>query len=192
MNKFAFGAALVALSLAVPAAAQNNQILIVDMDRVFTECTACRAASTQLQSQAQQLQQRAQQLQQPLQTEGQAIQTAVRALNGKQADAALQQRITAFQGRQSAAEQELAGRQQTLRSTQTNVNQQIATRLGPIIEQLRNSRNAAVVLDKGQTLANNASLDITAQVLQQLNQQLPSVSVTPAPAAPAGQQPQGR
>ncbi|HEX8050942.1 MAG TPA: OmpH family outer membrane protein [Solirubrobacterales bacterium] len=201
MNRFAFGAALAALTVALPGVAQaqrNNAspILVVDTDRVFAECTACRAAQTQLQTQVQQVQQLAQQLAAPLQTEGQQIETAVRALNGRQPDAALQTRITNFQNRQNQASQQVQQRQNTIRSTEAHVNQQIGQRLIPITESIRNARGALVVLNKGSTFANAPATDVTNEVLQQLNQQLPSVSVTPmpqqAPAPGTQPQPQGR
>ena len=202
MNKFVFGAAIAALTVALPGAAQaqrNNQpaVLIVDTDRIFAECNACTAASTQLNQQMQSAQQLAQQLAAPLQTEGQQLDAAVKALNGRQPDAALQARITNFQTRQNQASQQLQQREQQIRSTQAHVNQQIGTRLGPIIEQIRNTRRAAVVLAKGQTLANDNSLEVTNEVLTELNRVLPSVSVTPLPqpaqpAQPNTQQPQGR
>lgn len=202
MKKIVLGtAAAAALSLGMSGAAlaqRNNAagatVLVVDTDRVMTECTACRAAQTALQGQVQQAQQFAQGLAQPLQTEGQAIEAAVRALNGKQPDAALQQRATAFQTRQNQANQQIGQREQTIRSTQAHVQQQIGTRLIPIIESIRASRRAAIAVSKSSTLANDNAIDITAEVLTQLNQQVPSVSVTPlpqqnAPAAPAGTQP---
>ena len=198
MKNLLIGAA-VALSLAAPAAAVAQRggsapvVLIVDTDRVFNECTACRAASTQLQQQAQQYNQRAQQLQQPLQTEGQAIETALRALNGRQPDAALQQRITAFRQREASAEQELGTRQQTIRSMQAHVQQQIGVRLIPIVEQIRAARGATIVVSRNSTLAHNNANEITNEVLTALNQQLPSVSVTPLPQqqpAQPQQQPQ--
>ncbi|WP_243455677.1 OmpH family outer membrane protein [Sphingosinicella sp. BN140058] len=203
MKKIVLGtAAAAALSLGMSGAAlaqRNNNaagaaVLVVDTDRVMTECTACRAAQTALQGQVQQAQQFAQGLAQPLQTEGQAIEAAVRALNGKQPDAALQQRATAFQTRQNQANQQIGQREQTIRSTQAHVQQQIGTRLIPIIESIRASRRAAIAVSKSSTLANDNAIDITAEVLTQLNQQVPSVSVTPlpqqnAPAAPAGTQP---
>lgn len=199
MIKFAFGTALVALSLAVPAAAPAQKlggavVAVVDTDRIFRECTACRAAQTQLQSQVTQAQQRAQQLQTPLTTEGTAIENALRALNGKQPDAALQARINAFNTQRNTAETEMANRQRTLQSTQAHVNQQIGTRLGPIINTVMNARGANLVVSKGSTLANAQAIEVTDQVLTQLNQQLPSVSVTPLPQPPAQQQqqPQGR
>lgn len=196
MNKFAFGAAVAVLAAAMPAAAPAQRlsaqpIAVVDTDRIFRECTACVAAQTQLQTQLQQAQQRAQQLSQPLQAEGQAVQAAVRALNGKQPDAALTQRIQALQTKQNTANQELAGREQSLRSTQSNVTQQIGARLQPIINTVMQSRGAALVVDKSATLAVSPALDITADVLAQLNQQLPSVTVAPL-QQPQQPQPQGR
>jgi len=193
MTKYAIGAALAALSLALPTAASAQRIgpavvAVVDTQRIFTECTACRAAQTQIQSQITQAQQRAQTLQAPLQTEGNAIQAALRALNGKQPDAALQTRIRNFQTQENSANQELTNRQNTIRSTQAHVNQQIGTRLGPIINTVMNNRGATLVVDKGSTLANAPALEVTNEVLTALNQQLPSVSVTPLPQQP-GQQP---
>ena len=191
MNKLAFGVALAAFSLAVPGAAlAQSTILVVDTDRVMTECTACRAANAQLQSQATALQQRQQQAQQQLRTEGQPIQTAVAALNGRQPDAALQTRITTFQNNQQRLAQELEGRGATLQSTQAHVSQQIGQRLITIVEQVRARRRATIVISRGSTLANDSAADVTAEVLTALNQQLPSVSVTPLPQQQ--QQPAGR
>lgn len=198
MNKFVFGAAIAAFSLSVPgtASAQRNAapVLVVDIGRVSSECTACRAAQQQIQSQATQLQQRQQQLAQQLQTQGQPIETAVNALNGKQPDAALQQRIQTFENQRNAAAQELQGRGQQLESVGAHVNQQITERLRLILEQIRASRNASVVLAKGGTWASAPAIDVTNEALTALNQQLPSVSVTPLPqpAQPAQPQPQGR
>ena len=108
MTKLFFGAALATLAIAIPTAAPAQRlnpavVAVVDIARVSTECTACRAAATQIQTQVQQLQTRAQQLQTQLSGQGQPIQTAVNALNGRQPDAALQQRITAFQTQERSA-----------------------------------------------------------------------------------------
>ena len=196
MTKYLFGSALAALALAAPAAApaqrlSNAVIAVVDTGRVFSECTACRAAATQLQTQLQQAQQRGQQLSAPLQTEAQAVQTAVNALAGKQPDAALQRRIQALQTQQNSANQELAGREQTLRSTQAHVNQQISARLTPIFNQVMQSRGASLIVTRDAVLASSPSIDVTNDVLALLNQQLPSVSVTPLPQQQQ-QQPTGR
>jgi Skp family chaperone for outer membrane proteins len=197
MTKYLLGAATAALLLAVPGAASAQRatpssILIVDTDRVLATCTACVAATAQLQAQGQAFQTRQQQIQAQLRTEGAPIQTAVNALNGRQPDPALQTRITGFQTHQNQLAQELQGRQQTLESTQQNVSRQIGERLIAIVEQVRAQHGATVAIAKGSTLANDNTVDVTSEVLTLINQQLPSVSVTPLPAPPPGTQPQGR
>lgn len=187
--------AAAALALPTIAPAQRlspTVIAVVDTDRVSRECAACKVAQTQLRSQLTSAQTRATQLRQPLQTEGAAIQAAVTALAGKRPDAALEKRARDFQAKQATAERELATREQTLRSTQAHVNQQIGTRLGPIITAVMTARGATVVVDKGATLAAAPSLDVTSDVIAQLDRQLPSVSVTPLPAQPQPARPQGR
>src|SRR4051812_28924193 len=179
MTKYLLGAAAAALLLAVPGAASAQRatpssILIVDTDRILSTCTACVSASSQLQAQAQALQTRQQQIQTQLRTEGQPIQTAVNALNGRAPDPALQTRITGFQTRQQQLAQELQGRQQTLESTQQNVSRQIGERLITIVEQVRAQHGATIAIAKGSTLANDNAVDVTAEVLTLVNQQLPS------------------
>lgn len=197
MTKLLFGTAMAVLAAAIPAAAPAQRaagavVVVVDTERVYRECTACKAAQATLQAQATSLQQRAQQLGQPIQTEAQSLDAAIKALAGKQPDAALTARITALQTKQSTAQQEIQGREQTLRSTQQNVLQQINVKLNPVINQVMTARGANLAVDENNTLAHAASLDITNDVLAALNQQLPSVSVTPLPQSANQQQPQGR
>jgi outer membrane protein len=186
-------AALAVTAIALPAAASAQRapaavIVVVDNGRIYEQCTACRAAVTQLQSQATQLQARQQALAGPLRTEAQSIQTAANALKGAQPGAALEARARALQTRQEAANTELQRLQQNLQSSQQNVRRQIDARLGPIISSVMTARGANIAVDTEATLARSPSLDVTTEVLTQLNTQLPAVSVTPLPqqAAPQG------
>jgi len=182
MRKMIVAAALAATAFTLPSAAvAAPTVLIVDLDKVLTDCTACRAATASIQGQVQQGQSRAQALENQLKPEAASLDAAVKALAGKAPDAALRTRVTAFQTRQQAAEAELANKQRQLESTQANVQQQIANRVVLISEQIRARRQADVVLGKNATLASNSASDITTEVLTALNQQLPSVSVTPMP-----------
>ena len=104
MNKLVIGSLLA--TLAIPAAASAQQaaqsaVIVVDTQRIYAECTACKAAQTQLQAQGTALQQRAQQLEAPIRTEAQAIQAAA---GGKTPDAALQKRLQALQAQQTTAD----------------------------------------------------------------------------------------
>jgi outer membrane protein len=175
------------LAIAAPAAAQRvppANIAVVDTNRVTSECTACRAASTALQGQVTALRTRQQQLTASLQGEGTAIQTAVNALAGKQPDAALTARVRAFQAKQDAANQELGRQEQQIKRNQQHVLQQIGARLGPVIDQVMQRRGANLVIEASASLKAAPALDVTNDVLAGLNAVLPNVSTT-APAAPA-------
>jgi Skp family chaperone for outer membrane proteins len=193
MKKFAIGAAI-ALNLALPAAALAQRapaatVVVVETDRIYRECTACRAAQTTLLGLQTQLQQRAQQLGQPIETEIQSIQQAAAAARNQTgaarttAEQQLQQRAERVEQQRTAAQQELGRMEQNLRSTQANVVQQVNARLNPIINQVMTQRGANLALDVNATLAHSAALNVTDAVLAQLNSQLPTVSVTPLPQA---------
>ena len=193
-----------ALVIAAPAAVAQPRtpaasILVVDTNRVLRECTACVAATAALQAQETTFQQRGQALTAPLQTEQQAIQQAAQAASAltgaarTNAENALRPRIQAFQQRQQTAEQELRTLQQNFESTRVHVSLQLNQRLQPIYNQIMAARGANLVLSTDARLASAPALDITSEVLAQLNRQAPSVSITPLPpqqgAAQPGQQP---
>ena len=161
--------------------AQSATVLTVDTDRILAECTACRSAATNIQGQINSARQRAQTLEGQLRTEAQGLETQVKALNGRQPDAGLQQKITAFQTKQNQARTELGNRERQIESIQAHVQQQIGTRVVQIAEQIRARRQASVVMSKGSLMAVDPRSDVTGEVLAALNQQLPSVSVTPLP-----------
>lgn len=201
MNKFIFGAAAAALALTTPMAAQAQRapdavIVLVNTDRVYRECTACRAAQTQLEGMVNSARARAAQLGQPLQTEAQSIEQAGAALRNQtgaaraSAETALTTRVQQFQARQTAAQQEIARLEQNIQSTQANVLRQINERLNPIVTQVMTQRNANIALDTNATLARSNAVDVTDAVLAALNQQLTTVNVVPLPAPPQPAQPQ--
>ena len=186
--------ASIAVSAILPAGAAHAQaipsavVAIVDLERVQSECTACKAAAAALQSQASALKAREQALTTPLQTEGQSIQTAINALNGKEPDAALQARIKAFDTKRQEGAQEIQSRTQQLQRNQAYIAQQIQAKLSPIYQQVMQRRGANVLVEQNATLATASALDVTNDVLTAINTALPAVQTT----APAQQAPQGR
>jgi len=185
-----------AAALMVPAAAGAQAvpaavIAVVDLDNVTTNCTACKSASAALQGQVSAAKARQAALAGPLNTEGQAIDTAAKALNGKEPDAALKARASAYQTKLQSAQQEMQNREEQIRRNQAYIQKQIGDKLGPIYQQVMQKRGANVLMEVGSTLATSQSVDVTADVLAGLNAALPTIATT-APAAPAQQQPQGR
>lgn len=193
MNKLLVSAAFAAAVLA-PASA-NAQALspavigVVDLNKVTTDCNACKTASATLRSQAQALEAREKALGDPLKTEAAALQKAIDALGGKQPDAALEARIKAFQTKQQSGAAELTRKQQDFERTRQYVQQQIAQKLGPIYEQVRQKRGATILVELGTTLASAPAIDVSNDVTAALNVALPTISTNP-PAQPAA--PQGR
>jgi Skp family chaperone for outer membrane proteins len=197
MKTLIYIAALAASAAAIPSAAIAQRapaaiVVVVDSDRIYRECTACKSAQTQLQAKVTALQARQKSLADGLRPEGQSIQTAIQALNGKDPDAALRTRVQAFQAKEEAANKELQGGQTNLQSIQANVLRQINAKMSPVINQVMTAKGANVAVDVGATLAHAQATDVTADVLAGLNAALPSVSLTPLPASAQQKQPQGR
>ena len=137
MNKIllsaALAAAVIAPNAAVAQAIPGAIIAVVDANRIYAECNACKAAKTSLDSQLASAQALQASLGASLQTEGKALQPAVDALKGGKPDAALTARIQAFQAKQQSAQQQLAQRQETIQANQQYVVSQINTKLDPAI-----------------------------------------------------------
>jgi outer membrane protein len=169
---------------AVPAAV----IAVVDLERVTSDCNACKTAAAALRAQINSLQNREKTLAAPLQTEGKSIQAAIDALNGKEPDAALQARIKAFQAKQQQGSQEIQAQQAQIQRNNQYVQKQIGDKLGPIYQSVMQRRGANVLLETGSTLATTTTVDVTNDVLAALNTALPTISAV----APAQQAPQGR
>jgi outer membrane protein len=188
-------AALIAASaLASPALAQRvpaASVAVVDLDRVGRECNACKTAGAALQSQVTAFNNRRQALNTQLQPERTQLQTAVNALAGKQPDAALTQRIQAFQQKEVSAAQELERSQTQIQRNQAYISQQINTKLAPLLQPAMERRGANVLMDSGAAIRYATTVDITNDVLAALNGALTSVATT-APAQPQQTNPQGR
>jgi Skp family chaperone for outer membrane proteins len=183
-----------AAAVAAPAAVQAQRapaavIVLVDTNKVYNDCNACRTAQAQLQSQITAAQSRQQTLASQLQPERESIQNAINALGGKEPDAALKTRVQSFQTKSEQAQQELARAEQNIQAIRANVVRQIDEKFGPAVSQVMAQRGANVAIDMEGTIAHGAGTDITDAVLAAVNATLPSISVTPLPQQ---QQPQGR
>jgi Skp family chaperone for outer membrane proteins len=183
-------AAVSAAALAAPTAALAQRapaavVVVVDTNRIYGECNACKTAQASLTSQINALQARKQTLAGQLQPEGQSIQTAINALNGKEPDAALKARVQAFQKKEQDAQDELEKGQANIQSIRQNVLQQINAKLDPAVNSVMTQRGANLAVDVEATLAHGTAIDVTDAVLAALNATLPSVSLTPLPQQPA-------
>lgn len=197
LKSAALASGLALAALATPAFAQAvpaSKVAVVDLDRIARECNACKVANQTLQGQVQAFEARRGQLASTLQPEAQGLETAVKALNGKQPDAALQGRIQAYQQKEQQAGQELQGQQVQIQRNQAYVGQQIQQALANLYKPAMTKRGANVLVEVGQTLAYDPTLDVTGDVLTALNGALTTINTTaPAPQqAPQQAAPSGR
>ena len=185
MKYLLVSAALAVTSLAPAAAVAQTVpaaiVVVVDSNRAANECNACKTAAASLRSQASAFEARRTALNNQLAPERKGIQTAVDALGSKEPDAALQARIKAFQTKAQAAEQELGTTQQRLQSINLNILKQIKDKLDPAVQAVMARRGANLAVETDNTLAHGAALDVTNDVIAQLNSTLTSVSATPLP-----------
>ncbi len=185
----AFAASVLAPSAALAQQVPAPIVVVVDSNRAANDCNACKTAAASLRSQASAFESRRNTLTTQLGTERQAIQASVTALQGKQPDAALQARIKAFETKAQAAEKELGDTQQRLQSVNANILRQIKAKLDPAVNTVMTQRGANLAIEVDNTLAHAQGLDVTTQVIAQLNATLSSISVAPLPPQSA---PQGR
>ena len=69
---------------------------------------------------------------------------------------------------------------------------QIEQSLGPILNTVFQERGATIMLDRGAIVLGSVDIDVTASVIQRLDQVLPSVKVTPAAPDPSAPKPEGQ
>jgi len=185
----AFSAALITPAAATAQAVPTAIVAVVDVDRVASECNACKTAIAALNAQQTAFNNRKQALAAPLEAEGKSIQAAVDALpKGKQPDAALRARYNAFQEKQQQGAEELQRQAEQIQRNEAYVSQQIQSKLNTVYAPVMQRRGANLLVDVRATLATTPAVDVTNDVLAALNAALPTIATT----APAPQQPQGR
>ena len=184
----AFAALMIAPSAATAQSVPAAVVAVVDLDKVTTDCNACKTAAAALRSQITSLQNRERTLTGPLETEQKSIQAAVDALKGNQPDAALQARARAWETKRQQAAQEMTRGREQIQRNQQHISRQIETKLGPIYQQVMQRRGANLLIEVRSTLATSSSVDVTADVLAALNTSMPTLQTQ----APAQAQPQGR
>jgi outer membrane protein len=184
----AVAVAATAVALSPEASAQRRgdnratTAVVFDYQRVLAESTAGRGIAASLQQIGQQINAEAQALApevQSLQQEQQRIEALVRNMTPEQRQSnsqvqAFAQRYQQVQGRRAQLEGDFeCSRIIALRT----FDQQIS----PVVRQVMEGRGAGIVLDSGATQMHSPQFDVTTEVLERVNQSVPSVQVTRRP-----------
>lgn len=185
----AVAVAAIAMAAAFDASAQRNRnntnsttVVVFDYQRVLAESNAGRGLGASLQQIGQQINQEAQALApelQSLQQEQQRIEQLTRNMTAQQRRdnsqvQAFAQRYQQVQGRRAQLEGDFeCTRMIALRT----FDQQIS----PVVRQVMEAHGAGVVLDLNATQMHAPQFDVTNEVMERVNQSVPSVAVTRRP-----------
>lgn len=189
MNKLAIALALAGSAIvAAPVVAQTLPpavIVVVNLDEVFQDSAAGKAAQTELKTRLDSIQARLASLRTSFGAEEQTLAKAQPAQGAAPAAIqAWQAKVKDYTTRKTQAEQELQKRDQDFQASRQYVLKQINDGAQPIITQIMKERGASIAVPEGATLQHAASIDVTTDVIARLDKSLPRVSST-APAAPA-------
>jgi Skp family chaperone for outer membrane proteins len=185
--KSALLVATAAASFAAIPALADSSVLVVDFDQVFQNSAAAKSGTQQLRTKYDtQLSQRRTAFQAAAQAYNTQVESAKKAAKpGTPIPPATQTALQQAGERAQSAEQSLQDLQQEVNQSAAYVRQQIIEHAGPVAEQIRAERKAAVVTSKDATLAADPANDITTALVQRLDTSFPTPSIV-APQQAAG------
>jgi outer membrane protein len=172
-------AAAAAPRAAAPAAPQVNHgpaipgVCVFSNDQALARSSVGRAAQARLQVLGQQVSAE-------LQAEQTALQTDAKAFEGRRASLTQdqqRQQVTPLAQREQALEQKAAVRQRELALTRDRALMRIGEQMDPIVRGVYQASRCSMLLNSdGAVFFVNPSMDITDQVVQQLNTRMPSIT----------------
>lgn len=168
--------ALLVLSVAAAtgvAAQQGPPVVFLDSDRIGQAAPSLQQARQQMQQEMQRLESQAEIELAPLQEEFQRLAQEFQQQQSMMTPERRQERQQALAQRQQEIQRKGAEFEQQAAQKQNEILGPALERINGVIEQLRQERGYALILDvaAGSVIAADPSLDITDEVLQRLNAQ---------------------
>lgn len=177
-------AGLLISSSAMAQAASPPKIVVMDKVAILQYSKVGQDITKQVQTYAAQAKNELTAQGKALQNEGRTLQQQVAIL----APDVKQKRLAEFQAKEQALQTQAQKKDDQIKNAFMQARQAMEMRLGPILQQVVKERGANLVLDKqAVVMANTGAFDITGEVINRLNQQMPSYKVNlnaPPPAAP--------
>ncbi|MGB5949091.1 MAG: OmpH family outer membrane protein [Parvibaculum sp.] len=171
-------ASFVSLAAAPAAkAATPAVILIVNTEQVFAQAKVGVSVRDQLQDLAKKLQAEDKKGQDAIEAEAKKL-TEQRALL-KPED--LQKKYEALQKKEADHQRKMRQKGQELQLGANKARSEIEAAIRPIFADIMKKNNATILLDQSVVLAGGVDLDVTAEVLKQLDAKLTTISVKPVP-----------
>lgn len=164
---------------AAPAAkaATPAVILIVNTEQVFAQAKVGVSVREQLQDLAKKLQAEDKKGQDAIEAEAKKL-TEQRSLL-KPED--LQKKYEALQKKEADHQRKMRQKGQELQLGANKARSEIEAAIRPIFAEIMKKNNATILLDQSVVLAGGVDLDVTAEVLKELDAKLTTISVKPVP-----------
>ncbi len=184
-------ACLAAAFCGFAAAAQAQNVLVIDRERVLAESQVGAYIAQQLEQISQQMQTELAGRAQPLQEEEQRLSVEAQALTPEaiQQRPDLMQRIQSLNTQGQEFNQLQQQRVNELNATRQQALEPVARAVAEIEQAIMQERSAAIVLDYNVAYQVSPSVDITSAAIEQLNGRMTTTPVTRV-TLPAQQQPQ--
>ena len=191
MKRIAFGALMLAISSAgamlpsVPAAAQQIPPAVVatlDVQRVLFECAASKSIRPQLDQYRVATQTEINKNEEALRNEEQELLRQRTIL----APDAFEQKRKDFEKKVSDAQRGMQEKNRTFDIMTANARNDILKAMQDIVKGIVTQRGISVVLDRAVVAFAIDSIDITEQVLKQVDQKLPTLKLSSVPPGPQG------
>lgn len=170
-------------SSSITAQAQNTpaaKVIVVDFARVTRESLAGLDIGNQIKANNVKVQARAKELQDGLRADQENLAKQQALLTPEEQQNipdSFQQLVREFQLKQQSAERELQEKQQGRQAAVEQANAEMENALRPIVRQLMTERGANLALDKNVVFDQLDGLDVTTQVIERLNQRMPSLKM---------------
>ncbi len=170
--------ALGLVALAGPVEAQQNavpaaRIILVDFDRVSRESLVGKDIAAQMESHRVDLEKKARAIQDKLKAEEEEIAKQRNIISPE----AFQERVRGLQQKAQQKQAELQDLQQQARRAMQQAQLEVQRVLRPIVKEVMDRHGANMVLDKALVSQHAAGLDVTTEVIEKLDQAMPSFQV---------------
>lgn len=169
--------ASVATLAAAPAASAATPavIVIVNMQQIFTQSKVGQSIRTQLQDQAKKLQDEDKKGEAAIQAEAKALSDQRSLLSADD----FKKKVQALEQKEGERQNKMRAKGEALQLGVNKARQEVEAAIRPIFADVMKKNGATLLLDQSVVLAGGVDLDITDEVLKQLDEKLKTVVVKP-------------
>lgn len=177
----AFASLVSAATVSSAGAANPAVILIVNTEQIFSQAKVGISIREQIQGMAKKLQAEDKKGQEAIEAEAKKL-TEQRALLSQED---FKKKFEELQKKDEVHQRKMRQKGQELQLGANKARAEVETAIRPIFQNIMEKNGATILLDQSVVLAGGVDLDVTAEVLKQLDAKLATVTVKPVPLAEA-------